>query len=319
MKNFCISHSKDVDGIGAAALVVAARGGDFRLTGYDEILQELELVPSDTEEFVLCDIGTDRSRVPMFVRRLGEIAKFSRVTYIDHHYLEAGVKRQIRRAGVNLIHDTRECASMLTYRTFRDELPPAAKSIALYGAVTDYMDTSPMAKKLVERSDRHFVLLEATLLSSSLAVMGDDPSYPRMLVQELSKMRQPHEIDEVPIHALEHLKQTIVIARRVRREGKRMKRIAYVETREQATGNVAKLLLEAFDVPVGVAFREKNERGWYEVSFRGTSDCKVHLGLVVGRLVEKFGGSGGGHRLSAGCRIPKARLFELLEELDKRA
>ncbi len=318
MSTFCISHSKDVDGIGSAALVVAARGAEFKLTGYNSIMDDLDLVPEGIEEFVLCDIGTDRSRTPVFVKKLGGLAKRCKVTYIDHHYLEENSKRKLRRAGVRLIHDVKECASMLTYRTLRNELPEEAKNIALYGAVTDYMDTSPMSKKMMEKSERHSILLEATLLSSSMAMMGDDVSYPRLLVEELSKMKQPHEIDDVAKHAIDQMKQTIVVAREVKRKGKMMDRIAYIETDEQATGNVAKLLLGAFDAPVGVAFREKDEKGWYEVSFRGTSECRVHLGRVVGRLVGRYGGSGGGHKLSAGCRIPKEGLLELLQELNKK-
>ncbi len=307
-----------MDGIGSAALVVAARGAEFKLTGYNSILDDLDLVPEGIDEFILCDIGTDRSRTQTFVKKLGGLAKRCKVTYIDHHYLDESAKRKLRRAGVSLIHDVRECASMLTYRTFRDELPEEARDIALYGAVTDYMDTSPMAKKMMEKSERHSILLEATLLSSSMAMMGDDANYARLLVEELSKMKEPHEIDDVPIHAIEQMKRTIVVARDVKRMGKMLDRIAYIETDQQATGNVAKLLLGAFDAPVGVAFREKDEKGWYEVSFRGTSECRVHLGRVIGNLVGRYGGSGGGHKLSAGCRIPKKRLIEFLEELDKK-
>ncbi len=313
-----MSHSKDVDGIGAAALVVAARGAEFKLTGYNSVLEDLDLVPEGINEFFLCDIGTDRSRTAVFVKKLGGLAKRCKVTYVDHHYLDENSKRKLRGAGVRLIHDVRECASMLTYRTLRNELPEEAGNIALYGAVTDYMDTSPMAKKMMEKSERHSILLEATLLSSSMAMMGDDMNYPRLLVEELSKMKQPHEIDDVAIHAIDQMKQTIVVAREVKRRGKMMDRIAYIETDEQATGNVAKLLLGAFDAPVGVAFREKDEKGWYEVSFRGTSECRVHLGRVVGKLVGRYGGSGGGHKLSAGCRIPKKRLLQLLRVLDEK-
>jgi hypothetical protein len=44
-QHHCISHIKDVDGLSSAALVVAARGGTFRLTDYDDVLDELDAVP----------------------------------------------------------------------------------------------------------------------------------------------------------------------------------------------------------------------------------------------------------------------------------
>jgi oligoribonuclease NrnB/cAMP/cGMP phosphodiesterase (DHH superfamily) len=318
LRNFCISHSKDVDGIGSAALVLAARGGGFKLTGYDEVLEDLGEVPAGVDSFVLCDIGVDQSRLAQFVDQLGALAKRCEVTYIDHHYLSAESARRLRRAGVKLVHDVEECASMLTYQTFRSELPEEAKKIALYGAVTDYMDASPLAKKMMEREDRLFILLEAGLLSNSVAERGDDMEYVRMLAEELSKMKQPHEIDRVPKLAVEQLRRTLNVARDVKRGGKKMEMLAYMKTDEHATGSIAKLLIGAFDVPVGVAFREKNEPGWYEVSFRGTSDCKVHLGRVVGRLAEKYGGGGGGHKLAAGCRIPRGKIVSLLKDLNRR-
>src|SRR5437899_12973502 len=91
--------------------------------------------------------------------------------------------------------------------------------------------------------------------------------------------------------------------------------LAYMRTDQHATGSIAKLLIGAFDVPVGVAFREKSEPGWYEVSFRGTSDCKVHLGRVVGRLAERYGGSGGGSKLAAGCTTRRRKIVSLRTEL----
>ncbi len=318
MGSFCISHAKDVDGIGSAALVLAARGGGFKLTGYDEVLKDLEEVPVGVDSFVLCDIGVDLSRVSQFVDRLGALANRCEVTYIDHHYLPDEAKRRLRREGVKLAHEVEECASMLTYQTFRRELPEEAKKIALYGAVTDYMDASPLAEKMMEREDRLFILLEATLLSNSVADRGDDMNYVRMLAEELSRMKQPHEIDQVATQAVEQLRRTVRLAREVKRGGKRTGMVAYMQTDQHATGSIAKLLLGAFDVPVGVAFREKEEPGWYEVSLRGTSDCKVHLGRVVGRLAERHGGSGGGHRLAAGCRIPKGKMLSLVKELNRR-
>ena len=318
MKSFCISHSKDVDGIGSAALVLAARGGGFKLTGYDEVLEELQRVPAGVDSFVLCDIGMDQSRLPQFVDKLGDLAKRCDVMYIDHHYLSAESEKKLTRVRVKLVHAVEECSSMLTYQTFRKELPEEAKKIALYGAVTDYMDASPLAKKMIEKEDRLFILLEATLLSNSVAERGDDMGHVRMLTEELSRMKQPHEIDEVPTLAVEQLRRTVGLAREVKRGGKKMGMLAYMRTDQHATGSIAKLLIGAFDVPVGVAFREKSEPGWYEVSFRGTSDCKVHLGRVVGRLAERYGGSGGGHKLAAGCRIPRGKIVSLLKELNRR-
>lgn len=308
---------KDVDGVGAAALVVAAKGASYHLTDYDLLINDLEKVPLGVSEFVLCDIGSDDSSRDSLMRKLVNLATRCKVTYIDHHYIPSSAKEALVRGGVNLVHDTGECASMLCYATFRDSLPMEASSIALYGAVTDYQDSSPMGRRLMEKTDRQFILAEATLLSLALGRMGGQRGFPEKIVRELSRMKKPHEIEDVPRLALEQLRVETRVSQVVRRNGRKEGRLAYMKTSQYSTGNVAKLLIGAFDVPVGVSFKEK-QRGWYEVSLRCTSDCRIHLGRTIGKIALSLGGHGGGHRVAAGCRIPTAKVQPLLSELEKR-
>lgn len=317
MKAFCISHIKDVDGLGSAALVLAATGAELLLTDYNELLKDLNKVPPDAEQVIICDMGSDASSADELVDKLGRIASRSKLTYIDHHYASAETKRRIRRKGVKLVHNVRECASMLTYLTFQKSLPEDAKLVALYGAVTDYMDDSPAAKKLMEQTDRHFVLLEATMLAYAVAQRGEEPGYPYTISKELSQMKTPHTIDEVPTLSLEHLEEMVTLREAVKLYGKTIGRVAYMETSQQATGGVAKLLVGAFGVPVGVSLKEKT-KGWYEVSLRSTSECKVHLGRTIGAIATSLGGSGGGHRKAAGARVPTDKAQEMLRLLSKK-
>jgi RecJ-like exonuclease len=317
LKAFCISHSKDVDGICSAALAVAATNCLFRLTDYDSILKELESVGNDVTDAFVCDIGTDPVRFPELLASMERLAKRAKVTYIDHHYLRPEWKGKIRKAGVVLVHDTKEAAGMLTFKNFEKSLPEDAKLLALYASVTDYMDNSSLSKQLMENFDRHYVLLESVLLSYAVARKGDAQEFRDLLVTELSKMTPPHRIRKVPEYALEQAEQTIVLAELVRTNGERMRRIAHMETEEHSTGAVAKLLIGAFGVPVGVSYRPKDKGRWYEVSLRGTSQCKVHLGQMIATLAAKFGGNGGGHKLAAGCRIPREKIDALLQEIDR--
>jgi RecJ-like exonuclease len=120
----------------------------------------------------------------------------------------------------------------------------------------------------------------------------------------------------VPEAAVEQLNEVARLAERVKSEGKKIGRLAYMMTEQYSTGNVAKLLIGAFEVPVGVALRSKEE-GWYEVSLRGTSECRIHLGKTIARIAQKLGGSGGGHRKAAGCRIPAGTADSMLSQLAK--
>jgi nanoRNase/pAp phosphatase (c-di-AMP/oligoRNAs hydrolase) len=317
LAHHCISHVKDVDGVASAALVVAAKGGTFRLTDYDELLKEIDGVPATATGVTICDLGTNASNFPEFVARLSALVKRMPVAYVDHHYLTEEAKEQILQAGVELHHDVKECSAMLTYLTYKGSLPEAARLLALYGAVTDYMDGSANASRMMETFDRQFVLLESTILSYALAMNGKDYSYPEMLVKELAMMKAPHSIDEVGTQALLQAEVIRRLAEDVRSKGTRLGRLAYMKTAESATGNVAKLLLGAFDVSLGAAYKEK-PGGMAEMSLRSTSESRIHLGKEIGLIAQKHGGSGGGHERAAGCSVPVAEVLGVLADLVKR-
>jgi RecJ-like exonuclease len=176
------------------------------------------------------------------------------------------------------------------------------------------MDGSPRAAEMMERFDRQFVLLEATMLAYALGREGGRRGFSERVVREISEMKLPHEIEGVATFAVEQLEEVVRLSAEVKREGKVMGRLAYMVTGQRSTGNVAKLLIGAFDVPVGVAMREQ-ERGWYEVSLRGTGGCRTHLGEAVGKIASELGGSGGGHRKAAGARVRVESATTLLERL----
>jgi len=295
-------------------MAVAATRGRIILTDYDDFVDNLRKIPEDAERLVITDIGADSADFPLYLNEVRRIAKHAEVTHIDHHYMSPRAKSQVRETGVHLVHDVSECASMLTYKTFRHILPERARLIALCGAVTDYMDDSPMAKRLMEQGDRLFVLLEATLLSEALGLKGAEEGYPEMVVGELAKMKHPHEIMGVPDAAIEQLRREARLGELVKNRGKTMGNLAYMVTGEYSTGIVAKLLIGAFEVPVGVAMKEQ-QQGWYEVSLRSTSEASIHLGRTIGRISAHLGGSGGGHKKAAGCRIPVSAADQMLMAL----
>ena len=317
MKAYCVSHRKDIDGLGSGSLAAAATGGKIILTDYDDMIESLRKIPDDADRVVISDLGADSADFLAFLGELQRLAKHAEVTYIDHHYLSEPVRKKVLRSGVRLVHDIEECASMLTYKTFKEKLPGGAALVALCGAVTDYMDDSPMGKDLMEKTDRHFVLAEATMLALALDNRGDEDGYPESLAAEMARMKKAHEIPGVPEAAVRQLQKEAGLEAVVKEQGKKKGRLAYMFTAEHSTGNVAKVLIGAFDVPVGVALKQK-QPGWYEVSLRGTSKTKVHLGRTISKIAGALGGSGGGHQKAAGCRVPAAKAEEMLAALSTK-
>ena len=315
--SYCLSHVKDIDGISAASLTRAATGAEVTLTDYGRILEDLRAVPRDAKRVFVCDLGVDTSDMEPFLTAMGSLASRARLTYIDHHYLAAPAKARIRKSGVKFVHSESECASILAYLTFRDRLQPRFQLVALYGAVTDEMDGAPEATRLMETTDRHFVLTEASLLSQALSFMAGREGFPDRLVRELSAGKLPHEVEGVPERALKQVESEAKLMDEVSRNGKRVGRLAYMDTTEYSSGIVAKLLLGAFQVSVGVAIREQRP-GELVVELRGTSECRVHLGKLVGAVSSKLGGSGGGHRLASGCIVPSDAESRLIDALSKK-
>jgi single-stranded DNA-specific DHH superfamily exonuclease len=318
LKTYCLSHRKDVDGLGSGSISVAATGGQIILSDYDDMLENLRKVPDDAERVVMTDLSVDSADFPDILREIKRITKNAEVTLIDHHYMSNPIKLKLRKAKVKVVHDITECASVLAYLTFKDKLPEEARLNALYGAVTDYMDNAPVASKMMERAERHTVLLEATLLSLSLGETQEIEGFREMVVNELAKMKRPHEVQGVAEAGLRQLGKEAAMEAQAKAKGVRKGPLAYVYIpSEESTSVFSKLILGAFDVRVGVALKE-GRAGFYEVSLRCTSECRVHLGTTIGRISKRLGGSGGGHKRAAGCRIPKGRADEMIAALAKK-
>jgi oligoribonuclease NrnB/cAMP/cGMP phosphodiesterase (DHH superfamily) len=309
MDHYCISHSKDVDGLCSASLVVSSHGCKFNLASYDNFLEIIDSVPRE-KHIIVCDIGTNSKTEERFIELL---KSFKAATYIDHHYITEKTKNKIISSGIEYIHDTSECASMLTYLHFKDMLKQGMEELALYGAITDYMDSSKNSTKIMERKDRHRVLLDATLLSHAIA--DKDIRFRREIVRYLASGKKPHQSRKIWSSAISYMRKLDMLYQRIKEKSKVLNRIAYVETDIDATGNVAKIILESFTVPVAVAYKRERD-GWVEVSLRSTSECKIHLGKTIGSIALSLDGSGGGHERAAGCRIRMEDIGKMLEKLD---
>ena len=318
-----ISHRKDADGITAAALIHNVTRAKVSLTDYSEMIETLSQVPQDIKEVFICDLGLNKSTFDGFVGQVKRLSAQGEVHYIDHHPLDPDYERKIKEAGADLFHSREECAAILVYKKFEEQLRsnPNMKILACCGAITDYMDLQPFAKKLIASFDRQFLLYEATVLSFSIAMIGrEGVSGNPLLVQIVEELggngRLPHEVENASSYSQEFASNSAAILEKARRDGKKMKHFAYFKTRESSTGNVANFLVGAFDIPVGVAFREDGP-DHYEISLRSTEASKSDLGKVVSKISNTLEASGGGHVHAAGSRIKREQFEEFVQLLDK--
>ena len=317
-----ISHRKDADGVSSAALTRYVSGSKVYLTDYGDMSETLSQVgPAD--DYYISDLGLNDNTFSGFYEQVKRLSSYGDVHYIDHHPLSETFRTKLLEAGVDITHSVDESASVLIFRkyeeAFRDS--PQMKIAACCGAITDYMDLQPYAKKIIADFDRQFLLYEATVLSFTISTVGrgtaESNSHLIRISEELAAGKLPHEIEGASEYAQAHAARSAELISLIRKNGKKVPsgNFAYYLTKEASTGNVANFLIGGFAVPVGVAIREE-EPGYYEISLRSHQSSKHNLGEIVRKITLELSTSGGGHPHASGARIKQTDLDRFLGMLD---
>jgi len=320
-KVICVSHKEDADGISSAALIRQAFGGDSILVDYPGMMDALELLRNDKtlKKLFICDLGLNKQTNDSFVELLTELRKkHVSVTYVDHHDIDSKVITKLKKIGVKLIHDTSECTSVLVYNTFKKKLSEHSSFIAVCGAITDYMENKAISSKLLQIYDRQFALINATVLTYNIVGHQKDPDYLLYLVDELSESKFPHEIPNTYEFAQIQVGKLAEIMSKVRKSMKVLKNLAYMEVLDSGASGAVNFVLGFSGKDVGIAYKERAEKGIYAVSVRGSPSCKTHLGRLVSSVASDLGGSGGGHDKACGSVIPKGKMKKFLREMNSR-
>jgi hypothetical protein len=305
----CVSHVTDVDGCACAGLIKLATHARFRLTDYGGINECLRTIGNQYTLVYLCDLGLKE----MNLEELERLRSFAELTYIDHHPLADGLVERLQGMGVEVVHDVRDCASVLAFNRLHAVLPRDAGLLAAYAAVSDRLENGPLARTLMQRYDRDFVYFEALLLSHALD--RADGRRKRRIVTSLSRLAAPHQIDDVPRLALEQVERIAVLRTELPARASTHGRIAYVEAKGDALGAIANLLLDVCEAAVGIGYHFDLRRRNVDLSLRGSERVDVDLGAVTAQLAKSMGGFGGGHPKASGARIPVTRLTDFIQTL----
>jgi len=320
-KIICVSHKEDADGISSAALIKQAFGGDSVLVDYPGMVDALELLRNDKKlkKLFICDLGLNKQINDNFVELLTELRKKRvSVTYIDHHDIDPKVITKLKKIKVKLIHDISECTSVLVYDTFKKKLSEHSSFIAACGAITDYMENKPVASKLLQMYDRQFALVNATVLTYNIVGHQKDPDYLLYLVDELSEAKFPHEIPNTYEFAQIQVGKLADIMSKVRKSMKVSKNLAHMEVLDSGASGAVNFVLGFSGKDVGIAYKERTDKGIYAVSVRGSPSCKTHLGKLVSTVSSELGGSGGGHDKACGAVVPKDKIKKFVREMNSR-
>jgi len=317
----CVSHKEDADGISSASLIRKAFGGETKLVDYPGLMNELEALKNDEKlkTLYICDLGLSKSNQDQFVELLKALRKNKvSITYIDHHDIEDSIRKKIKALKVKLIHTVNECTTVQVYNAFKSKLSDYGSFLAACAAVTDYMEDRPIGAAQLQRFDRQFVLLEATVLTFTITSHQKDPEFLLYLVDELSESKYPHQINNTFEFARIQAERISGVIQKVKDNMKKMKNLSYMEVTDSGASMAVNFVLGLSGKEVGVSYKLREEQGIYAVSVRGAKSCKVHLGRIVNQLATELGGSGGGHDKACGAVIPKAKIGMFLKKFNSK-
>lgn len=272
------------------------------------------------QRLFICDLGLSKKTQDKFVGVVKEIiSKGIKVTYFDHHDISAEIKKELKENGVTLIHSVEECTSVQIYNKFKHKLNSHAAFFAASAALTDYMESRPLASAIVSRYDRQFLMLEATALSYMISSNQHNEDFLIKVADTLAEMKYPHEIEGGFAIAERYAKKVAEGVRAIQGSIVTKKNVAYTQSISDLSASViVNFVLGISEKPVAMVYRLKDDIGSYIISIRASKACQVHLGRIVNEVASNMGGSGGGHEKACGAVVPNDKLEEFVDAIDKR-
>ena len=311
MDTWIFAHG-DVDGICSAAIALAAnpRARVFFSHPYG-LVGDLDEA-RDYNRIIVCDISLSESHIRHLLDKFSKISEKGELIYIDHHPLPNGLTKEDIPGKV--VHRVGSSASELTYSLFEHELNFMHARIAIYGAIGDYLDDTPLIQRLLEGWDKRTLYFESGLLVQAIEGRKRDYELKRNIVSNLA-MNLPPSFDKRLVDlAVQHSHVEEIAIRELKHRILTLGEIAYVVDFPFSLGKTATYIKGLAGVAVGVAGEER--RSMIDMSLR-TNKPEIDLNKILRRIASRFGGGGGGHPNAAGARIPKERFKEFLRELNR--
>ncbi|AKB29485.1 Phosphoesterase [Methanosarcina siciliae C2J] len=309
-KTLILTHG-DSDGICSGAIAKSAYPEAYvYFTSPVSLLDKLDLI-EDVENLIICDIAIEEKRCSELYSALNKLAEECNLYYIDHHPLPEGCGKENW-----FFHDTGVCASELTYRVFEEILSQEMRRVAIYGAIGDFCDNTPCVRSWVRDWDKRSLFFQAGTLIQAILHKGKDYDFKRILLEPLSKDVIPSNIPDLLELAREAAINEEKIRLFVKENVEVLKNSAYIVNTNNSISKAAIYAASYGKREVGIAAEYREKKGVYDLSIR--SRGKADINRLLRSIAPKFGGSGGGHPVAAGARIPENSLEAFLRAFDKK-
>ncbi len=306
----------DSDGVAAAAITIAALRDNYNdikvyFSHPAGLYGDLNEFYSSGFDVVILDIALSELHLSDLLKMFKAITKKNNLVYIDHHPEPLGI--HVKEIPGQVFHRLDASTSELTYRFFEEYLDPDMVRVALYGAISDYLDETPWVKEMLEYWDKRDIYYEAGVLSQGLEGSRRLHDFKRHVVRHLSENRLPSSLSELLVRALIESVNNEELRKWVKKNVIKRNGFAYVIDPPGSLGRAATYSRAVTNAPVGVAISRRKRLA--EMSLRAKRNT-VDLNFILRKITPRLHGSGGGHSFAAGARIPLEHLDEFLRELE---
>lgn len=300
----------DGDGICAGALALAANpDAHVFFTHPYGLLEDLECVQSG-DGVIICDIALPEDKLSAILERLSTISRDGELTYIDHHPLPDSLAAKDIPGKV--FHNVGASTSELAYTAFRENLGDRMGRVAIYGAIADYLDDTPVISQLLCGWDKRTIYFETGILVQGLEGRKREHDFKREVVAHLALNQPPSMHRGLLDSALENTRREEEVLKKIEEYTQVYGDIAYALDVQFSLGKTAIYVRAAAGASVGVAGERR--KGLIDMSLR-TCRRDLDLNRILRQITPKLGGSGGGHPTAAGARVPEEKFKTFIEEL----
>ena len=301
----------DTDGICAGAIALAANPEAHVFFTHPYGLAEDLAAAKNRDKVIICDIALSETHLTQILQRFSAIFENGELTYIDHHPLPEAILKE--KLPGRVVHNLGSSASELAYSAFRSKLDPMLSRVAIFGAIGDYKDNTPLIQHLVERWDKRTLYLESGLLIQGIEGQKREYELKRNIIFNLARNLPPSSDRRLVKLALQQSRLEEAAIQKIRDHVHVRGKIAYTVDFPLSLGKTAIYAKGLTNSLVGVAAEERKDT--IDMSLR-TSNPEVDLNRLLRMIATKLGGSGGGHPAAAGARIPKENFQKFLNELN---
>jgi len=311
LNSLILAHG-DCDGVCSASIAFSANSdAEVIFTNPFDLLSELRSVAD--RDVMIMDIALTSKYKDEITGEMRRLSVSRKLFYFDHHPLPAPVSVS-DLPGTVIRGQGEACASELVYEYFKNQLDPEMSRVAVYGAIGDYSDDTPVIKEILRSWDKRELYLEAGILVAALeGTRKQDFRFKRSLVAYLSRNRLP-SLDNELVNIAIHESQIDERMRRVVRSITKVQgKVAYVKDVAWSLGKAATYARAYTGALVGVAAEQLTDT--VDMSVRSVD--LNNLQEIVSTVAESLGGAGGGHSNAAGARVPQDQFMEFISGIDR--